>query len=570
MNIFAKYKDIALGICKESFDLNDDDLVNLVAEPPKESSHGDIAINAAMVLAKKIGKNPRQIAEEIKRELDNEHDIESVEIAGPGFINVRLKNSAWQEFLLHVNGQDIEYGSNDLGRGEKINVEYVSANPTGPIHIGHARNAVLGDVIANVLSKSGFDVVKEYYVNDAGVQIGVLCESAFLRYKEALGVDIGEIPEGLYPGEYLIDVGKKFADQNGDQFKNDENYPQILRSFVVDEMMELIKNDLADMGVIMDVFTSEQYLHETNKIEEAVEFLDSKGLLYRGVLEPPKGKKPEDWEPREQLLFRATEYGDDVDRPLQKSDGTYTYFASDIAYHKDKFDRGFKKMVITLGADHGGYVKRLKAVVKAMSSGEAEIEAILSQLVKLMENGEQVKMSKRAGNFITLREVLDKVGKDVLRFIMLTRKSDAGLDFDLQKVTEASKDNPVFYVQYAHARICSVNEQAKERGLIISDSPELERLSHPAEIELIRKLAEFPRVIEASALHFEPHRVTFYLYELASQFHQLWNLGKEEGLKFIDEEDEELSSARLFLVNTCKNVIVSGLTVLGVDPVEKM
>lgn len=570
MNIYTKYRQLSCDICKDFFNLEDGDFTNVVAEPPKDSSHGDIALNAAMVLVKKIGKNPRQIAEQIKLELEKEDDIEKVEIAGPGFINISLKLSVWYAFLQEVNSQGADYGANSIGAGEKVNVEYVSANPTGPMHIGHARNAVLGDVIANVLKKSGYDVTKEYYINDAGVQIGVLCQSAFLRYKECLGVNIGEIPEGLYPGDYLVDVGRDFASIHGDKFKGTEEYPQEIRQFTIDAMMGLIKRDLADLGVNQDIFSSEKKLHDKNAIEQAVRYLDSKGLLYRGVLEPPKGKKPEDWEPREQLLFKATEFGDDVDRPLQKSDGEYTYFASDIAYHKNKIDRGFNKMVITLGADHGGYVKRLKAVVKAMSGGEAEIEAILSQLVKLMENGEPVKMSKRAGNFITLREVLDAVGKDVLRFIMLTRKADAGLDFDLVKVKEATKENPVFYVQYANARISSVNRQVEEKNIRLNKTPSLDLLSHSAEIDIIKKISEFPRVVEASALYFEPHRVTFYLYELASCFHQLWNLGKDENLKFINEEDIELTSARIYLINACKSTIKSGLELLGVEPVDKM
>lgn len=571
MNIYSQYKEKTLEVCKRVFDLQDEDLRNVVAESPKDSSHGDVALNAAMVLAKKLGRKPRDIAEDLKNELENFEDTLSVEIAGPGFINVKLKDDFWYNFLTDVVKSGDEYGSNSLGVGKKINVEYVSANPTGPMHIGHARNAVLGDVIANILQKSGYDVTKEYYINDAGVQINVLCESSFLRYKQALGVDIGEIPEGLYPGEYLIPVGKKFAEIHGDKFKLDEEFPAEIRQFVIDEMMSLIREDLKALGIEHDVFSSEKALHDANSIEDSVKFLEGKDLLYRGVLEPPKGKKPDDWEAREQLLFKATDYGDDVDRPLQKSDGAYTYFASDIAYHKDKFDRGFNDMVIVLGADHGGYVKRLKAVVKAMSGGEAEIQAILSQLVKLMENGEPVKMSKRSGNFITLREVLDEVGKDVLRFIMLTRKSDAGLDFDLKKVLEATKDNPVFYVQYANARISSVFRQLNEKNISLdNEALKLDLLSHKAEIEIIKKISEFPRVVEASAIYFEPHRVNFYLYELAAMFHQLWNLGREENLKFIDEDNLELTKARLYLINACQITIASGLKVLGVEPVDKM
>ncbi len=570
MNIFAKYKELISSICSELYGFDESDLNNIVAEPPKEAKHGDIATNAAMVLVKKLGKSPKQIAEEIKSKLEVLADVNKVEIAGPGFINITLNNSVWVEFLIELNKNPETFGDNNVGNGEKINVEYVSANPTGPMHVGHARNTVLGDVTANLLEKSGFDVTREYYINDAGVQIGVLCDSVLIRYKQALGQDIAEIPEGLYPGEYLIPIGKKIAKKYGKEFENSDSFNDEIRQFIIDQMMVLIKADLADMGVKHDVFSSEKKLHDDKAIEKSIDHLESLGLLYRGVLEPPKGKQLDDWEPREQLLFRSTDFGDDVDRALQKSNGEYTYFASDIAYHKYKYDRGFNKMAITLGADHGGYFKRLKAVVKAISSNKAEIEILPYQLVNLMENGEPIKMSKRSGNFITLRDVLDAVGKDVLRFIMLTRKSDAGIDFDLKKVLEATKENPVFYVQYACARISSVGRQLDEKNITLTHSPDLTLLKHEAELSLIKKIAEYPRVVESAALSFEPHKITFYLYDLASHLHQLWNLGKDEGLKFIDESDLEVSAARVYLINSCKIVLKSGLELLGVEPVEKM
>lgn len=572
MNIFELINNQIKDICKKQFNLEGNSaLENCVCEPPKDESHGDMASNAAMVLAKAAGKNPREIAEIIKSVLSKNKDFTKIEIAGAGFINMSLDKSFYINVLNYALKNSNEFGKSTQGKGQKINVEYVSANPTGPMHIGHARNSCIGDALANLLSFAGYNVTKEYYINDAGAQVEVLAKSAFLRYKEALGENIGEIPPGLYPGEYLADIGKEFAKIHGNKFQNNDSYPQEIKSFTIESNMKMIKEDLALLGVNHDVFTSEKSLHEKGLIQNCLNYLQEKGLLYRGILEAPKGKVPEDWEEREQLLFKAKEFGDDTDRPLQKSDGSYTYFTGDIAYHYDKYTRGFNKMAIVLGADHGGYVKRLKAVVKALSNNNASIEVLVSQLVKLVEDGVEVKMSKRSGKFITLREVIETVGKDVLRFIMLTRKADQPIDFDLKKALESSKDNPVFYVQYAHARICSALRNAEERENIkLSTTPDFSLLQHKQELKLIRKICEFPRIVESSAKHFEPHRITFYLYDLASEFHSLWNLGREEGLRLIDTDNLELTQTRLALINITKNVIASGLKILGVEPVEKM
>ncbi len=586
MDIFQTYKEKIEIICKKLFadklpsDLNSISVTEgialakfpypVTAEPPKDITHGDIASNAAMVLAKPLGQNPRKIAEEIIYELKKDPTIDMAELAGPGFINIRLKNPVWYEVINNVLNHPKEFGLSNAGKGEKVNLEYVSANPTGPMHIGHARNAVIGDVLANIMVANGYDVTREYYINDAGAQVNVLAESAFLRYKEVLGVDIGEIPKGLYPGEYLIDIAKKFAEKYGDKFLNDKTFPAELKAFAIAENMEMIKEDLAALGVKHNIFSSEAELHKQNGIQKSIEFLNAQGLVYRGILEPPKGKTPEDWEAREQLLFRSTQFGDDVDRPLQKSDDTYTYFAGDIAYHWDKISRGYNNMVITLGADHGGYVKRLNAIVKALSDSKASINVILSQLVNLVEDGQPVKMSKRAGNFVTMRDVIDRVGAGVVRFIMLTRKADATIDFDLKKVLETSKENPVFYVQYAHARINSVIRTAEEQGFTSDNSADISILKHPAEMELIKKIAEYPRIVRSAAIHMEPHRVPFYLHDLASTFHQLWSVGKDEDLRFINSSDPVATKARLNLIKACKTVISSGLNLLGVQAVEKM
>ena len=570
MDIFAQYRTKIVSACTVLFPDADMKLFEpITAEPPKDRTHGDIATNAAMVLAKPLGQNPRAIAEQIVNSIKNEPLVASAEIAGPGFINIKLKNEAWFEVVNNVLEND-NFGKNKLGKGEKINIEYVSANPTGPMHIGHARNAVLGDVLANIMAANGYDVTREYYINDAGAQVNVLAQSLQLRYREALGENIGEIPAGLYPGEYLIDAAQKLKAIQGDALLKDRDALPKIKKFAINEMLTMIKNDLASLGVHQEVFTSEAELHLKNAVPNAIEHLNKLGLVYRGVLEPPKGKTPEDWEPREQLLFKSTQFGDDVDRPLQKSDGTYTYFSGDIAYHKDKIDRGFNRMAITLGADHGGYVKRLSSIVKALSSNQAEITVILSQLVNLMEDGQPVKMSKRAGTFVTMREVIDKVGAGVVRFIMLTRKADAVIDFDLKKVLETTRENPVFYVQYASARIHSALRSAKEQGFESTLLDDVSALTHPAELALIKKIAEYPRIVRQAAVHMEPHRVPFYLYDLASEFHQLWNIGVDENIKFIDPTNPVATKARLNLIKACKTVLAAGLNLLGVQAVEKM
>lgn len=571
MDLFQTYRTKINLICQSVFVEADEKIFEpITAEPPKDSSHGDVATNAAMVLAKPLALNPRAIAEKIVAELKKDKSVESTEIAGPGFINLKLKNSVWLEVVRNVLDDPENFGRNNIGNNEKINIEYVSANPTGPMHIGHARNAVIGDVLARIMQISGYDVTKEYYINDAGVQVNVLAESLLLRYREACGENIGEIPSGLYPGEYLVEAAQKLKAINGDSLLKDKNNLSIIKEFAIREMMVMIKQDLAALGVSHDVFSSEAELHKKNAIQNSIKFLEQNGLVYRGILEPPKGKTPEDWEPREQLLFKSTQFGDDVDRPLQKSDGQYTYFSGDIAYHKDKIDRGFNKMVIALGADHGGYVKRLQSVVKALSSNQASITVILSQLVNLVEDGAPVKMSKRAGNFVTMRDVLDKVGRGVVRFIMLTRKADAVIDFDLKKVLETTKENPVFYVQYAHARICSALRQAAEQGISSSSSDDISVLTNPAELDLIKKIAEYPRVVRSSAIHMEPHRIPFYLTDLAAHLHQLWNSGKDGSLRIIDANNPVATKARLNLIKACKTVISSGLNVLAVEPMERM
>jgi arginyl-tRNA synthetase len=569
MNLFRTYHAKISEIIKSAYpEVPEASFDNITMESPRDASHGDIATNAAMVLAKPLGKSPRDVATIIVEKLNADATIEHADIAGPGFINIRLKNSTWINFLNAVLSENKITPSN-LGQGEKMNIEYVSANPTGPLHIGHARNSVIGDVLARLYAAVGYDVTKEYYINDAGAQVNVLASSAFLRYKEALGIDIGEIPAGLYPGVYLKEVGAAFAEKYGDKFKNETETPAEVKPFAIAYILEMIKTDLAALGVSHDVFVSEASIVESGKIQNSVEFLKQQGHIYRGILEPPKGKKPDDWEPREQTLFRATDFGDDVDRPLQKSNGEYTYFASDIAYHKDKIDRGFNKMVITLGADHGGYVKRLQAVVKSLSNGKASIKVLISQLVNLFENGEPVRMSKRAGKFTTMRDVLDEVGKDALRYIMLTRKAEAVIDFDLQKVKEQNRDNPVFYSQYAHARICSVLRQAEEQKIDASN-PDLSLLEHASELALIKKIAEFPRAVELAAIHAEPHRIVFYATELAGEFHSLWNMGREANIKFIDATNPALTAARLALVKGCKIALNNAFDVIGVDAVEKM
>ncbi|MFC7050811.1 arginine--tRNA ligase [Emcibacter nanhaiensis] len=555
------------------------DLSHMTLESPRDPSHGDMATNVAMILTKQAKMNPRQIAELVATKLETLEEVASVSVAGPGFINLNLQPEFIRDQVGVILAAGHDYGNSDIGGQEKINVEYVSANPTGPMHVGHCRGAIFGDALARLLDFAGFDVTKEYYINDAGSQIDVLARSLYLRYKEALGHDIGEIPQGLYPGEYLIEPGKALAAEYGDEFvdQSEEEWLPVVRKFATDKMMEMIKEDLSVLGIHHDVFFSEKTLHENGGIEEAVEELRKKGLIYEGVLEPPKGKLPDDWEERPQLLFKATQFGDDIDRPLQKSDGTWTYFAADVAYHYNKVNRGFNNMIDVWGADHGGYVKRVQAAIKAITDGKGELDVRLCQLVNLLKDGQPYKMSKRAGTFVTLRDVVDEVGKDVVRFIMLTRKNDAALDFDFTKVTEQSKDNPVFYVQYAHARVHSVLRKACEMFEGLDISPEalakadLSLLGDDAEQSLVKNMTGWPRLVESAALAHEPHRISFYLYDLASEFHALWNKGNDNpGLKFILEDNRELTLARLGMISALANIVATGLNILGVEPLTEM
>jgi arginyl-tRNA synthetase len=561
------------------------DLSRVVVEPPRDAAHGDMATNAAMVLAKEAKAKPRDLAEQIAAKLRADDLIASVEVAGPGFINLSLKPSAWSDALRTVLREGAAYGRSATGAAEKVNVEYVSANPTGPMHVGHCRGAVFGDALVSLLIFAGYDVTREYYINDAGAQVDVLARSAFLRYREALGENIGEIPEGLYPGDYLKPVGQALAAEYGGALSQmpDERWLPIVRAKAIAMMMDIIKADLAALNIKHDVFFSERSLIEggTDQVAATIEFLRAKGDVYEGRLPPPKGAPVEDYEDREQTLFRATAYGDDVDRPLKKSDGSYTYFASDIANHKNKYDRGFSNLIDVFGADHGGYIKRMQAAIKAVTSGKATLDVKVVQLVRLLRNGEPVKMSKRSGDFVTLREVVDEVGKDAVRFMMLYRKNDAVLDFDLAKVIEQSRENPVFYVQYGHARGHSVFRNARE---VVPDLPEeagaraaflldaaVERLTDPAELDLMRRLAVYPRIIEAAAAAHEPHRIAFYLYDLASEFHALWTRGRDlPYLRFIISNDAEITKTRLALVQGVVSVLASGLAVLGVHAPDEM
>jgi len=557
----------------------------IVVEPPRDPTHGDMATNAAMVLAKDAGKKPRELADSIAAKLRGDDKVTSVDIAGPGFINLTLKPNVWTEELRLVLEAGRDYGRSDIGKGEKVNVEYVSANPTGPMHVGHGRGAVFGDALANLLSFAGYNVTREYYVNDAGAQVDVLARSAFLRYREALGEDIGTIPEGLYPGDYLKPVGGELAAEHGAKLSTmkEAQWLPIVRSKAIAMMMDGIRDDLAALDIHFNVFFSERSLieGERDEVRATIEDLRKSGEVYEGRLPPPKGGNLEDWEDREQTLFRSTGFGDDVDRPLLKSDGSYTYFASDIAYHRSKVMRGFVNLIDVWGADHGGYVKRMQAAVKAISGSKADLDVKLVQLVRLLRAGEPVKMSKRAGEFVTLREVVDEVGRDAVRFDMLYRKNDAALDFDLAKVIEHSRDNPVFYVQYGHARGQSVFRNAREelpdlpqaasaRVAMLKGAP-IERLIDTGEVSLLRRIALYPRVVEAAAAAHEPHRIAFYLYELASEFHAQWTRGKDlPHLRFIIQNDRETTTARLALVEGIVTVLASGLDLLGVSAPEEM
>jgi len=556
------------------------DTSRLTVEPPREAAHGDLSTNAAMILAKPAGKPPRALAELLVAKLKVRSDVTSVEIAGPGFVNLRLSGDVWRDRIRDVLNAGTAYGQSDIGANEPVNVEYVSANPTGPLHAAHGRGAVFGDALAALLEKAGHKVTREYYINDAGAQVDVLGRSTFLRYREALGEDIGEIPAGLYPGEYLKEVGQALAERDGNKWVGTDEavWLPACRDFAIARIIEWIKEDLGVLGIRMDTYTSERGLVEAGAVDKALKALEDRELIYVGVLEPPKGKKPEDWEPRPQTLFRATQFGDDVDRPLKKSDGSNTYFANDIAYHHDKFTRGFATLIDVWGADHGGYIKRMQAATKAVTDGKAELDVKICQLVHLMKNGEPVKMSKRAGTFVTLRDVIEEVGRDVVRFIMLTRRNDQTLEFDFAKVVEQSKDNPVFYVQYAHARCRSVLRHAAAAmpGADLSPAAlaaraNLARLDTEEEMALSRRMATWPRLVESAAEAHEPHRVAFYLYDLASDFHALWNKGRDDSsLRFLIEGDEEVTVARLALISAVATVIASGLAVMGVEPVEEM
>ncbi|WP_420415225.1 arginine--tRNA ligase [Roseibium sp.] len=588
MNIFAEFTQ-RVTKCLEALDLkgpdgSSPDLSRVVVEAPRDPAHGDFATNAAMVLAKPLRMKPRDLAEKLVAELAKDPEITETTVAGPGFINLRVTQGVWQKILGSVLAEGLGFGGSKSANPAKVNVEYVSANPTGPMHVGHIRGAVVGDALANLLAFAGNDVAKEYYINDAGSQIDTLARSAFLRYREALGEDTGEIPAGLYPGDYLVPVGAALKDEFGSELLSQEESEWLpkVKERAIAAMLDLIRSDLAALGVEHEVFFSEKSLHErengaASKIDQMLDGLRAKGLVYEGTLPPPKGQVPDDWEDREQTLFRAADFGDDTDRALKKSDGSYTYFAADVAYFEDKFRRGFKEAIYVLGADHGGYAKRLQAVGQAVSGGDTEVIVRFCQLVKLMRDGAPVKMSKRSGDFITLREVVDEVGPDPVRFMMLFRKNDAPLDFDFKKVTEQSKDNPVFYVQYGHARCCSVMRQAAEElaGQDFSDSvlanTDYSLLDDSGELELIGKMAEWPKVVEAAADTHEPHRIAFYLHELASCLHGHWNRGKElPHLRFIDSSNTKLTLARVALVRAVSLVLASGLAILGVQAPEEM
>jgi arginyl-tRNA synthetase len=541
----------------------------VTVEPPRDAGHGDMATNAAMVLSKPSGMQPREIAGELAERLLADPRVEAAEVAGPGFLNLRLSPQVWHDVVTEAIDAGHAFGHSGMGAGVKVNVEYVSANPTGPLHVGHTRGAVFGDALASLLAFAGYHVTREYYINDGGAQVEVLARSAYERYREACG-HAPEIAEGLYPGDYLVPVGEALKEKFGESLldKPESEWLEEVRDFATAAMMEMIRGDLAALGVKMDVFFSERALYGSGRIEGALKRLQERGLIYEGVLEPPKGKVPEDWEPREQTLFRSTQHGDDVDRPVKKSDGSWTYFAPDIAYHFDKIERGFDELIDVFGADHSGYVKRMKAAVSALSEGSVPLDIKLTQLVRLFKNGEPFKMSKRAGNFVTLRDVVEQVGPDVTRFVMLTRKNDAPLDFDFDKVTEQSKDNPVFYVQYAHARVRSVMRKVEALGLPISDHPVL---TDEAEFAVAKKIAEWPRLVEIAARSHEPHRVAFYLYELASDFHALWNRGNDKPeLRFVHEGDPQATAAKIALPRAVAVVISAGLAILGVTPVEEM
>ena len=590
-NIFSDFRRLVLAtlgdLARQGLLPPGLDISRVAVEPPRDPSHGDLATNAAMVLAAALKENPMALAERITAALKGRELVTgdyrgsgfTVTAARPGFINIRLTPEVWHAQLRAILRAGTAFGDSPVGGGERVNVEFVSVNPTGPMHVAHGRGAVVGDALASLLAKAGFSVAREYYINDSGAQVDTLARSTHVRYREALGEAVGPIPEGFYPGEYLAETGRALAERDGRRWlgRPESEWLEPVRDFAVEQMMTLIRTDLAALGVHHDLFASERELIEKGAVDECLAELEQRGLIYIGVLQPPKGKLPDDWEPREQTLFRATRFGDDVDRPLKKSDGSWTYLAPDIAYHRDKVRRGFATLIDVWGADHGGYVKRLQAAVRAMTDGAATLDVKLCQLVHMFDKGVPVRMSKRAGTFVTLREVIDEVGKDVFRFIMLTRRNDQTLEFDFAKVTEQSRDNPVFYVQYAHARAASVMRHAAEQfpeddlsDAALGKAP-IERLSDPAEFALIRQLAGWSRLVESAADAHEPHRIAFYLQEVAALFHALWNKGKDEAtLRFILAAEPALTRARLALVRAVAIVIASGLAVIGVEPVQEM
>ncbi len=582
MNVFTLLKADVLNTVERLFQSGkiekQPNTARVTVEPPKETGLGDAATNAAMVLAGQVKMNPRDFAELLIDELQTLPFIDKAQVAGPGFINLKLSNAFWYEQLKTILKEKAHYGDSDMGQGEAVNIEFVSVNPTGPMHVGHVRGAVFGDALAGLLTKAGYRVTREYYMNDRGAQVDKLARSAYLRYREAMGEDIGEIPDGYYPGDYLKPVGQFIAQKDGDKWMSvdEKDCHTYFRDTAVSMMMDLIRNDLDKADIHFDVFASERAIGESGGIEQAVDVLQNAGLIYQGVLEKPKSAKaPEDWEPQEMTIFKSTAFGDETDRPLKRSDGTYTYFTPDIAYQYDKFHRGFKKLIMVLGADHAGYVARLKSAVKAVTNGQADLDIKLVQMVSFSENGQPLKMSKRAGTFVTFADLLDQIEKDVVRFFMLTRKNDSQLDFDLAKVKEQSKDNPVFYVQYANARAHSVFSHAKEMfGMDILDGLEnadMSLLQDESELGLIRMLAAFPRQVEQAAGANEPHRIAYYLYELASLFHGLWNKGRDDvQMRFLDEKNKELSKARLALIKAVTEVIGSGLNIFAVVPVKEM
>lgn len=580
MNLFADIRGVVLdalnALAAEGALPQGLELGAVTVEPPRDPAHGDMATNAAMVLARPAAMKPRDIATLLADRLAQDARITSAEVAGPGFINLRLAPSAWHDVVRAALCDPSGFGRSTQGQGVRVNVEFVSANPTGPMHVGHTRGAVFGDALASLLDFAGFDVTREYYINDGGAQVDVLARSAYERYREANGQP-AQIREGLYPGDYLIPVGQALREVHGDSLldKPEEDWLPQVREFATAAMMDMIRDDLALLNVQMDVYSSEKALYGSGRIEAAIERLRTAGLIYEGVLEPPKGKLPDDWEAREQTLFRSTAHGDDQDRAVRKSDGAWTYFAPDIAYHWDKIDRGFDQLIDVFGADHGGYVKRMQAAVSALSNGRVPLDVKLIQLVRLFKSGEPFKMSKRAGTFVTLRDVVEQAGRDVTRFHMLTRKNDAALDFDFARVLEQSKDNPVWYVQYASARVHSVMARAAEMGIDLSEQAlaqaDLDRLDHPAELALAGKLAEYPRLIEAAAAAHEPHRVAFYLYDLAGSLHALWNRGNDDqSLRFLQDGDLAATAAKIALVRAVGVVISSGLAILGVTPAKEM